>query len=270
MKSVHIKNTLILTLAMFSVLKVGSVHATGQYSIPNFIGIGVGKTPDYHGSGDDFLGLAPGARVTLEDNKFVEWYGPYAALKINNHENLEFGPALIFKLGRESVDNPRVGLLDEIGHGAELGVFLGYSYINTDYLLPFRYRIGVLASTEIVGGSEGSNFNLYNSLWVPVSSKTFIGFGGGLTWADDRYMNRYFSVSSEESQRSGISEFSAYGGLRQGYGWAGLVHRVGDNWAIGAGAYAQYLKNDAKNSSIVQEQGDKNQLTYGVGVGYFF
>lgn len=238
--------------------------------MPNFVGVGAGVTPDFHGSSDDLFGAIPGARVTLEDNRYVEWFGTYAGMKVNSHENFEYGPAVIFKLGRKDVDNHQVDQLDEINHGAEVGAFVGYTLVNTDYAIPFRYRIGALASTKLVGGTEGSNFNLYNSVWVPLSTETFVGMGAGLTWANGKYMRRHFDVNVEESERSGISEFSASGGLRQTYAWTGVVHRVNENWALGAGAYMQNLKNDAKNSSIVQEQGDSTQLTYGIGLGYFF
>lgn len=241
-----------------------------SYNMPNLLGIGVGTTPDFHGSSDSLLGAVPGARISLDNHRYAEWYGPYAALKINTEKNFEYGPAILFKLGREDVDNDYVNQLDSIDHGAEIGGFIGYSFINTDYAIPFRYRIGALASTKLIGGTQGSNVNLYNSVWIPLSRDTFFGSGAGLTWADGRYMRNQFNVSAAESERSGISEFSASGGLRQSYAWVGVVHKFHHNWAIGSGAYVQSLKNDAKNSSIVQEQGDKTQFTYGIGLGYFF
>lgn len=260
-----------LCLSLLLITSLYSSHVTATpYRFPDFFGIGIGKTPEYHGAKESMTGAVPGGRYAFESGRYMEWYGPYAGIKVNTDLHFEYGPAVLYKLGRDEVKNSAVDQLNAIESGTELGLFVGYSVVNTNYALPFRYRAGALASHSFSGDTDGANINLYNSVWVPVNQETFVGVGAGLTWANGEFMRHNFSVSDQESQLTGIAPFAASGGLRQYYAWTGVVHRLNRHWALGAGAYLQQLTNDAKHSTITAQQGDDVQVTYGIGLGYFF
>lgn len=248
-----------------------SVNATSvEFNdlIPNYVGIGVGVTSEWAGSSDTFVGAAPGARVKLEKNRYAEWAGPYMGMKVNTHPNFEFGPIALMSLGRSDVDNEHVNRLPEIDFGLAMGGYVGYRITKTDTAIPFSTRFGVTASTAVAGGAKGSNVGVYVNTWVPLSHRLFVGLGAGATFADDKYMQHYFGVDSHASQVSGISEFNASGGSRQVYLWPAVLYQLSPKWYLGSAVYYQRLTGDAARSSIVKEQGDKHQFTYGVGIGY--
>ncbi|HEX6530627.1 MAG TPA: MipA/OmpV family protein, partial [Burkholderiales bacterium] len=93
-----------LLLAAFS----GSAHASGIQVdvVPNFIGAGLGSTTQYLGGKERVWGIAPGARVKLENNRFLELYGPIADMNVLNSPSWEFGPAVSYRFGRSDVSDP--------------------------------------------------------------------------------------------------------------------------------------------------------------------
>ena len=247
------------------------VQANGiQFSelVPNFVGIGAGSTSQWSGADDQIVGAVPGGRMKLEDNRYAEWYGPYASMKVNSDKHFEYGPVALIKLGRSEVDNRQVDALPEIGMGLEVGGFVGYAITRTDTVVPFYSRVGMMASTAVAGDAKGTNLSFYANTWVPLSYKLFVGLGVGTTFADGKYMQHNFGVDAIASQQSGISEYDASGGNRQIYAWPALLYQINPQWYVATGAYYQRLTGNAAASSIVKQAGDRNQLTYGVGVGY--
>ena len=98
--------------------------------------------------------------------------------------------------------------------------------------------------------------------------KLFAGLGLGATWASNKFMDRYYGVSSEAALQSGIGAFNASSGVRQFYVWPALIYRMTPKWYMAGGLYYQRLTGDAADSTIVRQEGSKNQFTYGLGVGY--
>ncbi|MFO6421955.1 MipA/OmpV family protein [Motilimonas sp. KMU-193] len=236
--------------------------------VPNYIGLGVGSTSQWSGSTDSLVGAVPGMRVKLENNRYAEWAGPFMAVKVNTHPNFEFGPIALLHLGRNDVDNEKVKHLPDIDFGLSMGGYVGYRITKTDTTIPFSSRFGMTASTAVAGDTKGSNLGIYANTWVPLSYQLFVGLGVGATFADDKYMQHYYGVDSEASLLTGISEFDAAGGNRQVYLWPAVLYQVTPSWYVGAAMFYQRLTGDAAKSSIVKEQGSKNQYTYGVGIGY--
>ena len=219
------------------------------------------------GAKDRIVGVAPGARMQLEHNRFVEVYGPMADMNVLDDPNWEFGPMLSFRFGRADVADPVVNALPEIDGGLEAGVFVGWHRISTSGI-PYRLRLGVAATTGISGGATGGNVTPYASLWIPLSPKVFLGLGGGVTWSSDSFMQQRFGVTPAASATSGLPVYSAGAGLRQAYAWPALLVRFSPHWYLGLGAFYQRLEGDAAGSPIVVQRGSANQLTYGIGAGY--
>ena len=112
------------------------------------------------------------------------------------------------RLGRSEVDDPVVATLPEFGMGLEAGGFMGWHYLNTEGI-PYRVRTGMLATTSVVGQTEGSSLTPYASLWVPLSRTLFVGLGGGATWSDSDFMQQYFSIDAAGSAASGVGATAA-------------------------------------------------------------
>lgn len=262
---------LLFTLALIAlgllIARTGSAVGLQVDVIPNFVGIGFGVTTEWLGAKDEVSGIAPGARVALENNRFVEVYGPFADVNVLDDPNREFGPAVSYRFGRKDVTDPVVNQLPSIDGGFEGGLFAGWHYTNIEGI-PFRVRLGITTTTGITGDATGSHVTPFASLWVPLSPTIFVGMGGGITWSSASFMQQRFGVSTEASATSGLPVYSAGAGVRQYYLWPAVMFRVAPHWYIGVGGFYQRLTGDAANSPIVTQRGARDQITAGAGIGY--
>jgi outer membrane protein len=258
-------------VVMFVVATLSSTNASAAGLsvdiIPNFVGAGLGVTTEWMGSSDTVAGLVPGGRVKFANNRFAELYGPMGDVNLLDVSNWEFGPMFTYRFGRTDVEDPVVNLLPEIDGGLELGLFGGYHYTSAGSI-PWRLRVGVSLTTAVTGDTTGSHVTPYASFWMPVSTKVFLGVGGGFTWSSESFMQQRFGVNSAASMASGLPVYVADAGMRQIYAWPGVIVRLSDHWFGGVGGFYQRLTQDAADSPIITQRGDRNQWTVGVGVGY--
>lgn len=252
-------------LAMFA----GAAHAGGIQVdvIPNFVGAGLGVSTEWMGSRDKVAGIVPGGRVQLENNRFVEVYGPIADMNLVGSPNWEFGPMVSYRFGRSDVKDPVVNLLPPIDGGLEAGVFAGWHFVNLEGI-PYRVRLGVSLTTAVSGGAAGGHVTPYGSVWIPLSPAVFFGLGGGFTWSSGSFMQQRFGVSAEASAASGLPAYDASAGVRQYYLWPALLFRVSKEWYAGAGAFWQRITGDGADSPIITQRGERDQVSAGIGIGY--
>jgi outer membrane protein len=255
--------------AVVAAVAAGSAAAAGIQVdvVPNFAGAGLGSTTEWMGAKERIWALAPGGRVALENNRFVEVYGPMADMNVLDSPNWEFGPFAAWRFGRSGVTDPVVGLLPEIDGGLEAGVFAGWHYVRTEGV-PYRLRLGVSLVTGVSGGATGSNVTPYASLWFPLGPTVFVGLGAGFTWASESFMQQRFGISSDASAASGLPIFKANAGVRQLYAWPALLIKLSPHWYAGAGAFWQRITGDGAASPIVTGRGERDQITAGIGLGY--
>jgi MipA family protein len=256
-----------LALLLFLFSSTASAAGITVDVIPNFVGAGLGSTTEWMGSKERIWAVVPGGRVQLEKNRFVEVYGPIVDMNVLDSPNWEFGPMASYRFGRSEVEDPVVNLLPPIDGGLEAGIFAGWHYIRTEGI-PYRVRLGVSVTTAISGGVTGGHVTPYASVWVPLSTRLFVGVGGGLTWSSESFMQQRFGVSPEASAASGLPAYSAGAGMRQYYLWPAVIYRLSKEWYAGAGAFYQRITGDGADSPIVAQRGDANQFSAGIGVGY--
>ena len=251
------------------VLLAGSAHASGIQVdvIPNFVGAGLGVTTEWLGAKDQVAMLVPGGRLALEKNRFVEVYGPMADMNLVDSPNWEFGPFVAYRFGRSDVKDPVVNRLPPIDGGLEAGFFAGWHRVNIDGI-PYRLRLGFSVTTAISGGASGGHVTPYASLWLPLSHTVFVGFGGGLTWSSDSFMQQRFGVSRDASAASGLPAYEPQAGVRQYYLWPAVLMKLSKEWYAGAGAFWQRITGDGADSPIITQRGDRDQISAGIGLGY--
>ena len=260
-------------LAM-AVLSAGApalaVPGIGTDLIPNFVGVGVGSTSQFTGSSQRTVGVVPGARYKFEGSeRFFEWYGPLADVNVLDSRVWQFGPALNLRFGRKNVDDPVVAQLPEVDNTIEGGLALSYTYIDPGPI-PFRVRVGGVALVDLGHTFHGFDDTVYASLWMPLSRTMIVGLGTGASWGSASYQQAYYGVTPAGAAASGLPVYTPGSGTRQWYAWPALVVQVTPKWFLGAGAFYQRLVGDAAASPIVQQRGDRNQWTYGLGLAYAF
>lgn len=234
---------------------------------PDFAGVGVGITSDYSGSDETFVGALPAGRYQLQGSqRFAEWYGPAGDINLLDSETWQLGPALGLRLGRSNVDDVVVARLPEIGTTVEGGVMASWTRNHLDGV-PWRFRTGITAMTDLGNKYDGLNATWFVNFWMPLSPRLFMGLGGGVSYGSESFNQTYYGVTTAGSAASGLATYAPGGGLRQWYAWPALLYKMSPQWMLGGGAFYQRISGDPADSPLVADRGSPNQLTTGLGLG---
>jgi outer membrane protein len=238
-------------------------------NVPNVVGIGLGVIPDYQGSNDYMVGGAPFFRLTYPKS---EWYlmmkGPELSANILNHPWLRLGPVLNYRFGRDDdIEDKQVKRMEEIDDTVEAGAFAGIELVEEG-----NPRQRFIASLQFLGdvGDEHRGYivSLNARYWYPVHKAVDVSMGVGTTYADDHYMNTYFGVNSKNVGTSGLSLFEAEGGIKDISLSPAVVVHLSMDWHVAVGCKYFYYLGDAKDSPVVDDEGDPSQWLAGLGVAY--
>ncbi|MDH3598407.1 MAG: MipA/OmpV family protein [Candidatus Tectomicrobia bacterium] len=236
-------------------------------TVPNFIGVGLATVPDYLGSDDYTIAIGLTGRLGLGGERFIQLSGPLLTANLINHPNLQLGPALRFRRGRDDVDDDVVDRMADIDSTFEAGLLIGFKYVNPTNRRQ-RFRAGVTFTHDVAGEHEGFVIDVFARAWWPLSKRFDVGLGAGLTFADDDYMETYFSVTPSDAMRSGLPIFDAEGGVRDFRVFPTVVWHLSRHWHLGAGLRYSRLVSDAEDSPVVDDRGSANQLAAGAAILY--
>ena len=239
--------------------------------LPNAVAVGVGFAPTWLGSDDDFLGAAPAASFGTPLGR-VNLVGNYVALNLLEERfdagGWRFGPAAIYRFGRSDVDDPVVARLPEIDDSVELGLNLGYQFVDAQNPVR-RLNVGADLTFDVTQGDGAAALNLFARAIHPLP------WPGGAAMAlvsatlvDDAYAERFFSISAAGSAASGLPVFDASGpgrDLRVGFG---ILQSLSPRWHLGAGGVYSRLIGDAAATPITARRGDPDQFLFGLGLAY--
>ncbi|HYN37760.1 MAG TPA: MipA/OmpV family protein [Rhodospirillales bacterium] len=239
------------------------------------VGLGIGVSPDYEGSGSYQFGLVPFGRFSyLEHQQYLE-FGPnpgsrtyQARLNVLPYEGIEMGPMLTYRPGRKNVESQAVRRLPNIDNGAEAGGF-------ARYWLPLdlgRQRVGV----DLAGAADISG--AYDGWWMQpgliykagVSESVSVTGRLYADYADKDYMQTYFGINANQSARSGLRERDADDGFKDVGLTLAVNWQFAKHWFTGASATYERLIADAASSPVTRNAGNQNQGSGGVFVGYKF
>ncbi|WP_200373745.1 MipA/OmpV family protein [Thiocystis violacea] len=233
----------------------------------NFFGGGVGAYPDYFGSKDQDIGVAPFGRLSLGGSRFVRLLGNEIRVNLLDNRNWQLGPAALWRFSREDVENPVVNKVHEIDDALSLGLFGGYIWRDPQEM---RRQAGVGAwalgdATDVYNGWT-AGLNAY--AMQPVARMVTLAAGTAFTYGSDNYTNEYFGVTQADSLSSGLPIHVPGGGVRDVRGWATAVLSLSLHWHLGVGIMYSRILGDAADSPLVALEGSKNQWIYGVGALY--
>lgn len=177
------------------------------------------------------------------------------------------GPERAFSLrpafgivGEREVDDVATGI-DDVDTAIELG--LGVSYRYGPFEAAAELRRGVTGHDGLVGEAT------IQAILEP-TERVSVSIGPEVTFADDEYMDTYFSVSAAESVASGLDQFEASAGVKSVGVSAKSRVTVTENWSVLGRASAYQLVGDAADSPIVDDEGAATQFTAGIGAAYRF
>ncbi|HSO81674.1 MipA/OmpV family protein [Thiocapsa sp.] len=234
---------------------------------PNFAGVGVGAYPDYLGSDDAALGVAPFARISLGGERFVRVLANEVRLNALDHPNWQLGPTALLRFGRRNVDDQVVQRVHDIDRSLSMGLFGGYRWRDEE---DARRQAGTNAWSlwDASGTYNGWTAGINAFYMQPVARPLTLAAGLGMTYASDNYMNEYFGVTQQDAFNSGLPAYAAGAGARDVRGWVTGVFHLGPQWHLATGVLFARLLSDAADSPIVSERGSENQWIYGASLLY--
>ncbi len=226
----------------------------------------VGIAPQYEGSKDyRVIGapiVAPAGDGSMDSGTF-QFRGPDdLRLRVFNFNNFEAGPLAGYRFSRNEDDSDRLLGLGDVDGSFVIG---GYAAYHFGPISPFvSYHYGVSGDDDTGGVLRfGTEWHGDIAPGMSVTAKV------GASYADDDYMDAYFSVTPLQNATSvaRLSAFDAESGIKDVYfGLSGSVPITTD-WSFKwSGTYARLL-GDAADSPIVETE---NQFSGGVGLTYTF
>lgn len=235
-----------------------------------FVGLAVGSTPDYEGSDNTDPLIAPFGRYNWQSGRYISLGGTAnaeraARLKMNfltKDTAWELGPVLQYRLERNDVGDNQVDNMNKVDGATEAGAFLGW---RAQHL-----SLSTTWVTDVSDEHSGDIWYLNGVYNFPVNEQFLWAIGAHLTWASDDYMETYFGVDSADSARSGLPTYNASSGFKDS--GLSLIGHYKFNKAWGLAGVINYTRmmNDAEDSPVVDDVGDKNQLKAVLAVTYSF
>jgi outer membrane protein len=262
---VIVAGAMMLALAGSATAQDWAVPDTSGFD--NIVGVGALMLPDYQGSDDYTFTAAPMAQFKFSGERYVQIIGNKLFINVLDHPNFELGPKLVYRFGRDDVEDMRVDKMKKIDGSVEMGGFLGYKRVF-DGDIRHRMNAHIDVTQDVSNGHDGWVIDMAALYWKPVSQALDLGVRGNFTVASDDYMKTYFGVNPGNVKTSGLKSHVAHGGAKDiGLAGMGLYH-FSENWHLGGTLLYQRLLGDAADSPVVSQRGSANQLYGGFSLLY--
>jgi outer membrane protein len=243
----------------------GAIEVPG---VDNFVAAFVGVVPDYLGSDDYTIGIAPAGVIRFGDtDRYVRLLVTDINVNLIDSPNWSFGPSINYRLGRSDVEDNAVDRMRNIDGTIEVGAFGAWTWVGPD---DPRHRFSV--STEVLYdvGGEHDGYLISGSVryYQPVARPLTLSIGAALTYGSGDYMDTYFGVNGGNVRGSGLSAFNADAGLRDVRVPLMAIFSFNEHWHASGGVIYSRLLGDAADSPVVDKRGSEDQLFAGVGIAY--
>ncbi|MEM1046176.1 MAG: MipA/OmpV family protein [Pseudomonadota bacterium] len=220
------------------------------------IGAGVLVEPDYEGSSD--FTFLPIPYVSLQYRDWFELDPTGASVRLSKWNGFALEGQVGYDLGRDEDDADILRGLGNIDFGVTVA---GRA----------SYEIGPLEAfaslQRIIGGSDGLIGEIGAELSQPVTEALILSVEASASFADDAYMDAYFSVNSLQSARSGLRTFDAGAGLKRIDLSAAALYSFNEHWFVRGEAGIGLLTGDAADSPIVDSDFQPSASLF---IGYRF
>jgi len=252
------KQTKIFFCLMFVLCLAVSPALAAQHTV----GLGAGFAPDYEGS-DDYQGI-PMLMLTgkYDSGRSFALMGTNLRVNVLPDNKFQLGPILNYRMGRDDVDNDAVDRMKDIDDAVEAGAYVLANLDNVLLGVDFLMDVSGEHDGMLVQGNVGYKWKASDALVI--TPNLF------LTYADDDYMETYFGIDSGNVGTSGLPHFQADSGLKDFGARVVASYTPWEKWGImGVAAYSSLL-NDAKDSPVVDDEGDDAQAFFGLMATYRF
>ena len=254
-----------LTLFIFAIISAICITACPVRPVQAAditFGLGAGAAPDYEGS-DDYMPIPFGSFSVRWDNHMSIGFGG-DGLRANLLPSPTFraGPLMQFIFERDDVEDEVVKKLKPVDHAFMAGGFVGFEWS--------RFRAGLEASADMAGSNDGFLLKATSGYSLVRTSTWMVSVDASATFADEKYMDAYFSIDAEDSARSGLDRFEAEAGIKDASFGLSVLYSPFERWSILTALGYTRLLGDAADSPVTDDRGDPNQVFGGLAVVYRF
>jgi outer membrane protein len=234
--------------------------ASPVWALNGMVGLGAGAAPDYEGS-EDTTGVPLFLfQHNYDSGRFFKLMGPNLKVNLLANKQFSLGPVLNYRFERDDVDNNQVDDMDKVDAAFEAGVFGG---VNINNIL-----LGVELLADVSDEHDGFLAQVNAGYNWKLSPSLTLTPGVSATYADDDYMDTYFGVNSGNRGSSTLPSYSADSGLKDVGINLAVNYTPWEKWGIMGILSYKALLNDAKDSPIVDDEGDDKQVMLGLMVTY--
>jgi len=226
------------------------------------VGVGGGLAPDYEGSDEFDAFPIPQVRYNFPNACNINLLGPTLKVNVIPSRAFGFGPMLRYRPERDSVEDKVVAKFEKVDAAIEAGAY-GDIIIN-NFILYTAFNKDISESHEgyLIDAAAGYRVGIESNVQLVMHA-----FG---TYASEKYMETYFGVNRENSERSGLPIYAAESGLKDIGLMGALQYKINTNLClVGIMKYSRLL-GDAENSPIVEQRGDPNNFMDGIIINYNF
>ncbi|GLR65413.1 hypothetical protein GCM10010909_00910 [Acidocella aquatica] len=219
-------------------------------SIPNWeveLGLGSQFAPVSDGLQRYQVQPGPALDIRYKDDAFIST-GEGIGVNLLSFSHFRVGAAVSYDLGRPMHnDGKALNGLGNINPAPEAKIFASYALAKG---FPLTLRVDIRRQLGATNGWVG-DVGAYMPL--PGSSESFAWFAGpSLTFGDQRYMQRYFGVSQEQSLASGYRQYKSHAGFKSiGFG-VSAAWLITPHWIVDMSGTVNRLLGSAAESPITE------------------
>lgn len=256
---------------MFRFTLVAAVLAASPVTAGDFFGSGdtidlqvggfVIVTPKYEGSEDyEVFGVPFLAPAGVDDNSRLKFRGPDdVRFRLLEYYGFEAGPLVGWRFDREEEDADRLEGLGDVDGGVVAGAYAAYRMGGFAPFVSYGHQ---------VSGDETGGLLRFGAEWrLPVWNGIRFTAQGGGTFADDDFMDAFFSVNNRQADNSGFNAYDAEAGIKDVYVGLNADVPLSQDWSLKMTGMYSRLVGDAADSPIVETE---NQFFGGLGLTYRF
>lgn len=254
------KKIVINTLALLIISGISPSYASDndEGGTAYTLSIGAMSAPKYSGSNEQSWGVMPLFHFQ-QDNYFIDSMNG-VGIRFQTDNGLYFMPTIGYDAGRTDENSGwRKGSdelkgMGDISASVNSGITLGW------VVAPWL----VFEGKATLPLSDGQGISYAASIdFIPIlDEEDSVALKVSALFADSRYLNTWYGVTSAQSAKSGYSRYDTSGGY---YGsdvsltWS---HQFNENWGGGMSVNHTWLGENAANSPIVkQKEGTTGILT---------
>lgn len=219
------------------------------------LGGGAASVPRYEGAASNRIRFVP--LVNIEYGRFFAGTGRGIGYNLSDTPNLQYGPRLSMAQRRWQNADARLNSMTDLGYAAEAGLFANAHFA------PWHLESSLAAS------SRGTRLQFGGGYDLQLARTDKLRLGIDATWANGKYMQTYFGVSSAEAVASGgvLTSYNAASGIKDYRLKTSWTHAYDRQWFSNAGITYQRLAGSARNSPLTMR---RSTSTVSFVVGYRF